>query len=464
MAILPLAFVAIVAPAHALDASTVTSLKNGTVLLRVAQGEGSGFFVDETTVMTNAHVVQSVDEGGGVRVVLDSGTRGSVTLDGTVRAVDASLDLAVVHVPATPGRALTLTAELPVETQDVVAVGFPLGSLRAFGVGQSDPPVSLRPGAVTAIHRSPDGAVSYLEHNTNMQEGSSGGPLVDARGRVVGVNVAIMSRDTTTKLAIPGGAAVAFLERARRAPASPDRPGSTAPSDPHADNARSFIAPFAEGRVREAAAAAGSLYVLLVDGSVRVWRDGTWTTTRSGTNNRDLAVDDQTGAVYVVEEDSGHLYRLGTDGWALEGDGTNRSAAASGGILWTLDPAGSLLVRPAGGAWTRSGLTGIDDVKACGSAAFLRADTTIWAHDGTALANDGEPLRDDVRDLACEREHAYAVMSDGKIVDFSSRRVIDSATDNVAVYALETGVIARTSSGALWYWSREDSGWTRLGR
>jgi hypothetical protein len=122
------------------------------------------------------------------------------------------------------------------------------------------------------------------------------------------------------------------------------------------------------------------------------------------------------------------------------------------------------MVRPEGGKWKHAGLTGIDDVKACGTGAFLRADTTIWAHDGSALTNEGEPLRTDVRDLACERDHAYAVMSDGKVVDFSTSRVIDSATDNVAVYALETGVIARTSSGTLWYWSREDDGWTRLAR
>jgi S1-C subfamily serine protease len=462
MATLPLAIVALVAPAFALDAPTVASLKSGTVLLRVTQGEGSGFFVDETTVVTNEHVVRSAGEGGSVRVVLDSGTRGSVTLDGTVRLVDAALDLAVVTVPPTPGRALTLRPELPVETEDVVAVGFPLGSLRAFGVGQSDPPVSLRPGAVTAIHRSPSGEVAYIEHNTNMQEGSSGGPLVNARGEVVGVNVAIMSRDATTKLAIPGRAAVTFLARARKARATPARVAESA-SRP-TNTTAIFVAPFAEGRVREAAAAGGNLYVLLTDGSVRVWKDDAWSSTRSGTNNRDLAVDDQTGAVYVVEEDSGHLYRLGSTGWALEGDGVNRSAAASGGTLWTLDAEGSLMVRPQGGKWNHAGLTGIDDVKACGTGAFLRADTTIWAHDGSALTNEGEPLRTDVRDLACERDHAYAVMSDGKVVDFSTSRVIDSATDNVAVYALETGVIARTSAGTLWYWSREDDGWTRLAR
>lgn len=453
------------AEAQALAPETVAPLKRGTVLLRVGSGEGSGFFVEEGLVLTNAHVVKEVGVGGEVAVVLDSGTREQQVIAGRVRLLDEARDLAAVDVPRTPGRALSLRTALPVETQEVVAVGFPLGSLRAFGVGASDPPVSLRPGAVTAIHRGPEGAPTFIEHNTNMQQGSSGGPLVDASGAVVGVNVGFLSRDPTTKLAIPGALAQAFLARARqtavsRAPEGAPRHAESAGSPPRG---AAFAQPFLEGKVREAVAGGGTLYVLLKDGSVRAWREDSWTSTRSGRNNVDLAVDDQTGDVYVVEGGTGHLYRLASDGWALEGDGRNARVAASGGRLWVIDARGSLLLRERGQAWRAGDISGIEDVKACSAIGFLRAGKQIWLHDGEALANEGKALRDDVRDVSCEREHVYAVMQDGTIVDFTAGKKIDAAQDNTAVFALPGGVMASTTAGALWYWSRQDGGWTRLG-
>jgi hypothetical protein len=283
---------------------------------------------------------------------------------------------------------------------------------------------------------------------------------------VVGVNVGFLTRDPTTKLAIPAAAAQAFLTQARaeaqRAPpalSSPARPQAPA----RAPRGATFAQPFLEGKVREAVAGGGTLYVLLKDGSVRAWREGAWTSTRSGRNNADLAVDDQTGDVYVVESDTGHLYRLAEDGWALEGNGRNQRVAASGGRLWVIDAGGKLLLRERGKSWRTGGLGGIEDVKACSSIGILRAGRKIWLHDGDALANDGAALRDDVLDVSCERDHVYAVMQDGTIADFSNGKTIDAATDNVAVFALPGGVMAGTRAGALWYWSREDGGWTRLG-
>ncbi len=155
------------------------------------RASGSGVILDQAGyVMTNYHVVQGARR---VQVVLASRPTGTSivkprgkTVDATVVGVDEETDLALLKVT---GTALT---PLPLGDSDtlkpgqlVFAFGSPLGL---------DNTVTM--GVVSAVGRQlePDDPMVYIQTDAPINPGSSGGPLVDARGRVVGINTLILSQ------------------------------------------------------------------------------------------------------------------------------------------------------------------------------------------------------------------------------------------------------------------------------
>jgi serine protease Do len=162
-----------------------------TDLVRTQRASGSGAIVDPAGyIVTNAHVVRgaqrirvevpTVPTGGSIL-----GARGRM-LDGRVVGLDLETDLAVVKVEATglPALAFGDSDELRAG-QLVVALGSPLGFRNS---------VSL--GVVSAVARQlePESPMVYLQSDAAITSGSSGGPLVDLRGRIVGINTLIASR------------------------------------------------------------------------------------------------------------------------------------------------------------------------------------------------------------------------------------------------------------------------------
>ena len=146
------------------------------------RGQGSGMVLAaDGYVLTNSHVARS---SGALRVRLSDG----VTMPGELVGADDHTDLAVVRVPARLPEPLTLAEAEPLSVgQLVVAIGNPLGFERS---------VSL--GVVSALFRSlPTSAGSLLEGliqtDAAVNPGNSGGPLVDADGRVVGITTAMIA-------------------------------------------------------------------------------------------------------------------------------------------------------------------------------------------------------------------------------------------------------------------------------
>jgi putative serine protease PepD len=148
------------------------------------QAEGSGFVIDtQGHIVTNAHVVGGADS---VTVHLSSGK----TVKATVVGRDASSDLAVLHVdlPASQLDPLPLGTSASVDVgESVIAIGSPFGL-----------PGSVTAGIVSAVGRTIQAPNGYSIANTvqtdaAINHGNSGGPLLDADGRVVGVNAQIES-------------------------------------------------------------------------------------------------------------------------------------------------------------------------------------------------------------------------------------------------------------------------------
>ncbi len=147
------------------------------------EGTGSGFVYDaEGHIVTNYHVVQGAES---VSVALSNGEMYEAEIVGT----DPSTDLAVLKIEAG-----SLPDPLPLVDSDqlkvgqfVIAIGNPFGQEGTLTIGVIS--------ALGRIIESPDGGFigEAIQTDAAVNPGNSGGPLLDLRGRVVGVNSQIIS-------------------------------------------------------------------------------------------------------------------------------------------------------------------------------------------------------------------------------------------------------------------------------
>jgi serine protease Do len=160
-------------------------------LVSTQRASGSGVIVDPAGyIVTNAHVVRGAQR---LRVEVPVPSRGRSilaasgrSLSGRLVGIDLETDLAVIKVDADklPALAFGDSDELSAG-QVVLAFGSPMGLNNS---------VSL--GVVSAVARQlePESPMIYVQTDASINPGSSGGPLVDLRGRLVGINTLIVSR------------------------------------------------------------------------------------------------------------------------------------------------------------------------------------------------------------------------------------------------------------------------------
>jgi len=161
-------------------------------------GEGSGVILDgQGRILTNNHVVAAAADGGRITVVLHDGR----TYAATVVGRDPTTDLAVLAVSQPPGdlKPATLGDSSAVEVGDaVMAVGNPLGLSGTVTTGIVS--ALNRPVTTSAEQRAPGGGsrvervvTNAIQTDAAVNPGNSGGALVDAAGRVVGIPSSIAS-------------------------------------------------------------------------------------------------------------------------------------------------------------------------------------------------------------------------------------------------------------------------------
>jgi S1-C subfamily serine protease len=152
-----------------------------------SESTGSGFVIDEDgLILTNAHVV---DEATDIRVTFSD----RHTVGATPVGKDADTDLALLRVdPADLDlKPLELGDSRSVQVGDpTVAIGNPFGLER-----------TLTTGVVSALQRrltAPSGFAidNVIQTDAALNPGNSGGPLLDARGRVIGINSQIATGNT----------------------------------------------------------------------------------------------------------------------------------------------------------------------------------------------------------------------------------------------------------------------------
>jgi S1-C subfamily serine protease len=151
----------------------------GVVQIETNAGLGSGFIYDKQGyILTAAHVVE---RDRSVTVRLANGTG----VNGTVVGADDNNDVAVVKIDPQPGMAVVSLAldAPPVVGQTAIAIGSP------FGLDQT-----VTQGIVSAVNRpvqTGNNYVGMIQTDAAINSGTSGGPLVDRSGKVIGINVQI---------------------------------------------------------------------------------------------------------------------------------------------------------------------------------------------------------------------------------------------------------------------------------
>jgi hypothetical protein len=186
-------------------------------------GTGSGFYIGDNTIITNNHVVDNADID--FLIVGRKHGENSIELqDATVQWTDRELDMAILKVPDISSEPLTL-ADAPITKGDkAYAIGFPSSAEQSRTAGDQepsaadkqffdllvvdkkrgiiqnqesevvqilDPTVSsggIRKTTIRKWDPNYSKSLEVIEHDVNIGNGNSGGPLFDEAGRVIGIN------------------------------------------------------------------------------------------------------------------------------------------------------------------------------------------------------------------------------------------------------------------------------------
>jgi S1-C subfamily serine protease len=171
---------------HIPSVQRVVAASSPAVVTVTAGGErlGSGFLVDRRgRILTNAHVLTKDDNA---QVTFDDGTRATADVLGR----DESTDLAVLSVKSVPAGVIPLPlgdSDSLVVGDPVIAIGNPFGLERTATTG-------IVSGLKRIINSPNDFEIqNVIQTDAAINQGNSGGPLLDADGRVIGINSQIQS-------------------------------------------------------------------------------------------------------------------------------------------------------------------------------------------------------------------------------------------------------------------------------
>lgn len=175
----------------------IEQVKESVLTIKSGERVGAGFIVSpDGHGLTSAHLVGDSSQ---VTAVLANDEE----LDAKVTKTDEALDLALLKLDLKNLPAVHFAASSKLkQAARVAALGAPLG-LKG----------SVTEGIVSALEREVKGK-RYLQIDAALNEGNSGGPVIDEHGRVVGVATAVVKEAQNVGFAVPSDQAIAFLQDA----------------------------------------------------------------------------------------------------------------------------------------------------------------------------------------------------------------------------------------------------------
>jgi len=172
-----------------------------TTYKRPEQTLGSGVIISaQGYVLTNYHVISNATD---IQVLLYDGRVARATVVGS----DEETDLAVLKIDAGNLPVIQIAKQKPRPGDVVLAIGNPLGLNQTVSMG-----------IVSAVGRqlNASSAEDFIQTDAAINLGNSGGALVNAEGRLVGINTLLINRTTSTKnigFAIPADTAKNVLDQ-----------------------------------------------------------------------------------------------------------------------------------------------------------------------------------------------------------------------------------------------------------
>ena len=162
---------------------------------------GSGFFVTRGMIATNLHVVEGVFKGYVKRVGKDR----KYSIAGIV-AMDSQQDLAILRVSNVS------TPTLPLGNSDAIQIGesvYAVGNPKGYLEG------TFTEGVVSGIREFRTGS-RRIQISAPISKGSSGGPVLNSKGEVIGVAVSRLTDGQNLNFAIPSNYLKKLLSKVRR--------------------------------------------------------------------------------------------------------------------------------------------------------------------------------------------------------------------------------------------------------
>lgn len=145
--------------------------QQGVVTVFAGRGHGSGFAISDNLIMTNHHVV---GESNSVAIKFQNGLQ----VVGKVVGSNSARDVAIVKIDGAMPKHFKLSKTVPAIGSDVFAIGSPRDEKLQSTVSK---------GIVSGIREEQN--KPYIQSDVNVLPGSSGGPLIDKTGSVVGITV-----------------------------------------------------------------------------------------------------------------------------------------------------------------------------------------------------------------------------------------------------------------------------------
>ena len=141
----------------------------------ISASSGSGFFVSKKGhIVTNFHVIDNCN-------VVKVNFKGK-QVNTKIIAIDKKNDLAIIQTDINPSKVLPVSNKDVTLLQDVIVAGYPLGKNISSAI-------KMHKGSVTALTGYEDN-YSNFQTDATINQGNSGGPIIDKYGNVVGIAVA----------------------------------------------------------------------------------------------------------------------------------------------------------------------------------------------------------------------------------------------------------------------------------